>query len=557
MLLFSQPRLLALLTWLVVAIWTIVVGASFVWTMRYDEKETMNSAYAEAKANLQKDITLRRWASDHGGVYVPITEKQRSIPWLSHVPGRDVTTTDGRQLTLLNPASVVRQMMDRYAQDYGVRGRITGLKYLNPGNAPDPWEKIQLEAFTRGEMNEVWEVAKLDGQPYLRYLRAMVMEPGCEKCHAILGYKLGDMRGATGLNLPLSPYYARIDLFRRNLGVTHGAIWLLGLLGIGFFSGLVRRRERDLEESSTTFRKILEASSDAVLLQGSTAVFVDCNQAALDLLKMTRAQLLQITPDQISVEFQPNGRCSAEYAQEMTALGRKGFHRFEWTYRNQEGGEFIVEVSLMPITTKGKDMLHCTWRDITERKRMEEQARQLAFFDSLTGLPNRRLLNDRLNQAMAASRRSGCFGALLFIDLDNFKPLNDAYGHSVGDLLLIEVANRLRNGMREIDTVARLGGDEFVVIVNELDAGKTESIAQARAFAEKIRIALAAPYRPAIHREGETDRMIEHRCTATIGVTVFFNHEKDPEDILKRADAAMYQAKVAGRNLILVYDEMA
>jgi hypothetical protein len=139
-----KDRLIGSLTWLAIVLWTLAVGGFLIWTQRNFAQETMNTAYAEARANLNKDITLRRWATDHGGVYVPITEKQQSVPWLSHVPGRDVTTADGRQLTLLNPASVVRQMMDRYAQAYGVRGRITGLKYLNPGNAPDPWEKVQL-----------------------------------------------------------------------------------------------------------------------------------------------------------------------------------------------------------------------------------------------------------------------------------------------------------------------------------------------------------------------------------------------------------------------------
>jgi hypothetical protein len=141
MLNYSKYRLLSSLTWLVVAVWTLVVGGSLRWTMLNEEQEAMDTAYAEARANLNKDITLRRWATDHGGVYVPITETQQSIPWLSHVPGRDITTTDGLRLTLLNPASVVSQMMNRYANDYGVRGRITGLKYLNPGNAPDAWEK--------------------------------------------------------------------------------------------------------------------------------------------------------------------------------------------------------------------------------------------------------------------------------------------------------------------------------------------------------------------------------------------------------------------------------
>ena len=226
---------------LAAAMWTFVLVLSMVWNFRYVSQQTMDMAYAEARANLNKDITFRRWGTLHGGVYVPITETQKSVPWLSHVPGRDVTTTDGTRLTLLNPASMLRQMMDMYATDYGIRGRITGLRFLNPDNAPDWWEKRQLEAFERGEKTEVWEVDAVDGKPQLRYLRAMMMEPGCDKCHAILGYKTGDMRGATGLNLPLAPYFERIAQSRFNLGISHLIIWFIGLAGIAWGGWLSAR----------------------------------------------------------------------------------------------------------------------------------------------------------------------------------------------------------------------------------------------------------------------------------------------------------------------------
>jgi signal transduction histidine kinase/ActR/RegA family two-component response regulator len=229
-------------------LWTAVLGLSLVWNLHNANDQTMAMAYSDARANLNKDITFRRWGTKHGGVYVPITETQKPVPWLSHVPGRDVTTTNGRQLTLLNPASMLRQMMDEYAEAYGIRGRITGLKYLNPGNAPDSWERQQLEAFTRGEKTEVWEVNKINEVPNLRYLRAMFMDPGCDKCHAILGYKTGDMRGATGLNLPLAPYLAQIAESQMQLGLSHTIIWLIGLAGIVLGSRLSARWDREREK---------------------------------------------------------------------------------------------------------------------------------------------------------------------------------------------------------------------------------------------------------------------------------------------------------------------
>jgi diguanylate cyclase (GGDEF)-like protein/PAS domain S-box-containing protein len=192
--------------------------------------------------------------------------------------------------------------------------------------------------------------------------------------------------------------------------------------------------------------------------------------------------------------------------------------------------------------------------DITERKQIEDQVRQLAFYDPLTKLPNRRLLNDRLSQAMFASKRRGYYGALMFLDLDNFKPLNDTHGHVVGDLLLIEAANRLNNCVRKVDTVARFGGDEFVVMLSELDADKAGAASRTEIVAERIRAALAMSYELKIQQEGQAETTVEHHCTASIGVALFGKHEASQDDILKWADAAMYQAKDAGRNLIRFYD---
>ncbi|QVL48147.1 MAG: ABC transporter substrate-binding protein [Thiocapsa sp.] len=193
-------------------------------------------------------------------------------------------------------------------------------------------------------------------------------------------------------------------------------------------------------------------------------------------------------------------------------------------------------------------------RNITERKQMEDHVRQLAFYDSLTRLPNRRLLNDRLSQTMAVSKRCACYGALMFLDLDNFKPLNDKHGHVVGDILLLEVANRLKNCVRETDTVARFGGDEFVVLVGDLMAEKTDARVQAKHIAEKIRSSLAQAYFLTFARESGAETTVEHHCTASIGVALFIHHEASQDDILKWADKAMYQAKEAGRNQIRFYD---
>ena len=183
--------------------------------------------------------------------------------------------------------------------------------------------------------------------------------------------------------------------------------------------------------------------------------------------------------------------------------------------------------------------------DISQRKLDEQKIYQLAFYDPLTKLPNRRLLLDRLQQAIAVSVRSGRHGALLFLDMDHFKTINDTQGHAMGDLLLVEVANRLQSCVREGDSLARLGGDEFVVVLEELSTQPDEAAIQVELVAEKIRNELARPY-----------MLKNYECyvTSSIGISIFCGHLDSMEDLFKHADVAMYQAKAAGRNATRFFD---
>lgn len=177
----------------------------------------------------------------------------------------------------------------------------------------------------------------------------------------------------------------------------------------------------------------------------------------------------------------------------------------------------------------------------------ENEIKQLAFYDSLTNLPNRRLLFDRLEHALIMSARTGRRGALLFLDLDYFKNLNDNHGHFMGDLLLQQVAERLLSCVRESDTVARLGGDEFVVMLEDLSEDRIEAMQQVEVLGEKIVIALNSPY----HLNA-----LQHHCSTSIGIAMFGEHGNSNEVLLKNADEAMYQAKKAGRNLVIMFDDL-
>ncbi len=216
----------------------------------------------------------------------------------------------------------------------------------------------------------------------------------------------------------------------------------------------------------------------------------------------------------------------------------------------------IREFSILSrgINRMAADLKH--ERAILQRRISEatNQLHELAFYDTLTSLPNRRLLNDRLAQALSACSRGGYYGALLFIDLDNFKPLNDKFGHAAGDLLLVEAARRISSCLREEDTVARFGGDEFVVMLERLDTDRDLSLSIARRVAEKIRTVLAEAYFLHYQPHGQERVLIEHHCTSSMGAVLFMDHSRGQEDILHRADAAMYKAKNQVRNRICFHD---
>jgi diguanylate cyclase (GGDEF)-like protein/PAS domain S-box-containing protein len=308
-----------------------------------------------------------------------------------------------------------------------------------------------------------------------------------------------------------------------------------------------KQAEQALRIAAATFE-----TQDAILITDAQANIIRVNRAFTEITGYDAEDVIGKNPRILS-----SGREDKVFYFEMWKhLLEQGCWAGEIWDRRKNGEIYPKWMTLTAVKNEHGETTQyvAIFSDITMRKQMDEQIRQLAFYDTLTKLPNRRLLNERLSQTMMASKRSGCYGAVMFLDLDNFKPLNDMHGHVIGDLLLIEAADRLKGCVREIDTVARFGGDEFMVMISELYADKAESTAQAEIVAEKIRSVLSAPYYLNISPEGEPELSVEHRCTVSIGVVVFINHQGSQEDILKWADEAMYQAKDAGRNLIRFYD---
>ncbi len=299
-----------------------------------------------------------------------------------------------------------------------------------------------------------------------------------------------------------------------------------------------------LQDSESRFRSLTELSSDWYWEQDAEFRFVRIGANPDTPVGLVAPSYLGTRRWDHVVE----GVSEAQWAAHRAALeAHEVFRDFEMLRPHDDGVMRWSSISGAPIfdadgVFKG---YRGTGRDITARKQAEADVERLAFFDVLTGLPNRRLLLDRLNRAIAFSTRDRAYGALLFIDLDNFKVLNDTRGHHAGDMLLQQVAQRLLACVRGVDTVARLGGDEFVVLLEEL--GDTEAVAatQCDLVGQKILRALNAPYQIEGH---------ENHSSPSIGATLFFDKLQSVDDLLQRADLAMYQAKAAGRNTLRFFD---
>jgi diguanylate cyclase (GGDEF)-like protein/PAS domain S-box-containing protein len=339
------------------------------------------------------------------------------------------------------------------------------------------------------------------------------------------------------------------------LAVWHRHLWQYSV-GAAIFSLVVivfRLRQMRIEESlrqdEVRFRYMLETSPIAVRIASSSGRKVlFANQRYAELIESPPDQMAGVDPNNYYLHPQ-------DYEDALQSLSRGINVTNKLIELLIPGGKLKWVLASYLNFKYGNTSAVLGWFfDITERKTAEEQILKLAFYDTLTQLPNRRLLDDRLVQAMATSKRGSRYGALMFLDLDNFKSLNDTHGHSVGDLLLIEVAHRISSCVRETDTVSRFGGDEFVVLLGGLDADNDKSAVQAGVVAEKIRVTLSMPYELTKQSDGGAKTTIEHQCTSSIGVVLFHNHDASPEDILKWADIAMYQAKEAGRNLVRFYE---
>ena len=522
--------------------------------------------------------TTREWNAMHGGVYVVVDGTTQPNPWLEH-PARDLQTRDGVRLTMVNPAYMTRQIADLALHADGARLHITSLKPIRPENRADDWEADALARFEAGEREvlALVEGAEEGRDPVHRYMAPLAVREPCLQCHAEQGYALGDIRGGISVTMPAGVLIARRDQLRTRAVFIYV---LAGLLAAGLVHGLLRanrrhvalvrrvnleqerlieqrtgelaeanrqlagevelhrRSERRLAASESRYRAIFDSAAEGIMLTDAALRIVQVNPAFSEITGYAAEEVLGRTPSMLG-----SGRHDEDFFRDLLAtLVATGRWQGEVWNRRKDGDLYVQWMSAVRIgEADAPEGFVATMTDITSRKQTEEKLRFRANHDALTGLPNRRLFEDRLQSAIASALRHGERFALMLVDLDRFKGVNDRFGHLAGDALLVEVGRRLQLCVRASDTVARLGGDEFAVILGEV--GGREDAAE---VAGRICASMAEPF-----ELGEGVAQVG----ASVGVALGPQDDADAEELQRRADAALYSVKHGGRGSFLFHGE--
>jgi len=333
---------------------------------------------------------------------------------------------------------------------------------------------------------------------------------------------------------PCDSVHLRVDGSAMPVEISARATWMDGLGRVLIATVRDISARKALEEELQLAGVTLDRAFDAIIVHRPDGGLIDFNPAAAELFGYTMAQFSSLAPYAWTEDI------TQDVAAELLALlKQRSYTRYSVTGCRQDGRKLTCDISTSLIETSDGSMFVSVIRDVTDRMRYEAELKRLAFHDHLTGLANRALLDERMDLAVADAIRHRDLVGLAYIDIDEFKPVNDTYGHDVGDKVLVALAERLKNNIRTSDTVARLGGDEFVVLLPRLTAPGDLEIA-----AEKLSTAIAEPV--------EIDGLTLH-VTSSIGLALFDLEGDSPGSMLAKADYAMYEAKRDGANRWRVY----
>ena len=486
-----------------------------------------------------------------------------------HIP------VDDQTIHLL-PVMTIDEISERFSRNaHGdVQVRTVSDRPRNPKNMANPFEKKMMDYF-RQHTGETYKVVKND-QGYF-YLRPLIITQRCLKCHGrredappsireryhqAYGYKLGEIRGLASVRISRRNAMDTLVAKFKDGALTTALLFVLLLFAIYALIRKMNAMERDytrdlektvtektqaLERQKGVFETLFEKSSDGIFILENQQI-IQCNEKIVEMLRYkSKEELMGKRPARLSPPLQPDGRDSLEKGDEMVDLAlENGRHQFEWVHVRNGGEAFLADVTLTPIVLEGRQVLHVVWRDISEKKKAEEKLQEQkialhhqAHHDALTNLPNRSLLLDRLEQGVKRAERNGTILAVLFIDVDNFKKINDSLGHHIGDKVLINIAERLDTITRAEDTLARLGGDEFTIVAE---------CSQTARFTSRLAEAILNLFSEPVTIGGHTLHI-----TASIGISFYPQDGVEINDLLRYADAAMYKAKNEGKNTYRYY----
>lgn len=362
------------------AAWIALIALSLTWNLVRIHKSSLEKARIEARSIFELNLVYRKWAAVHGGVYVQVTDKIQPNPYLK-APKRDIKSTEGDNLTLVNPAWMTRQVFEMLAVQSAdaPKNRITSLKYLNPINKPDEWETKALLAFEKG-IKEFSEISSIDGKPYMRLMRPMYADEGCLKCHGHQGYKTGELRGGIGIAIPLMPFYAEEKITRSIVLLTHLIIGAAGLVLIFVFSSNIRRNQEKLTKSEWKFRTLSEFSTDWEYWIAEDRNLLYVSPSCERITGYTSDEFIKnprLINDIIYEEDKP------KFEQHMYDFKELGHEELPFRIVAKSGDIKWISHVCGPIYDNGFIGRRVSNRDISDRKRLEEKLLHAQKMESL------------------------------------------------------------------------------------------------------------------------------------------------------------------------------